>query len=75
MEILKEKLKQVKEKLRKIENTNNCRNDKGMKPLSKREKELFEEAIKALWESKKALETETEAKDMNKEKRKRQVES
>lgn len=38
MEILKEELKNIKDKLCKTENANNNINDKGMTPLSKKEK-------------------------------------
>ena len=37
MEILKEELKNIKDKLYKRENANNDINDKGMTPLSKKE--------------------------------------
>ena len=38
MEVLKVELKNIKEKLRTTENTNNDLNDKGMAPLSKKGK-------------------------------------
>ena len=70
MSILKEELKHVKEKQRKIENANNDLNDKLMEPLNKKEKEMLQEVSKIFWETQKALETVTESINYKERKKK-----
>ena len=58
--MLKEELTQIKDKLHKTENSNNCLTDE-RELLNRKEMETLQEAIKKLWVSQNTLESATKA--------------
>ena len=70
MEISKEELKIIREKLCKVEDSKNDLNHKGMASLSKMQKEIIQEEKKKVWENQKLHETTKEVKNYKARKKK-----